>query len=251
MGLVAMAYRFIGIYIALALLSVSLWAHAQEIPQGAPQTQEHLRDAEFGVTTRQFGLQRRVQMYQWQKQAAAYAKVWSEELIDSGAYPQERRNPTRLPMSSRYWIAENVRLDGKPVDEQVLKQFGQWRDFRPNFSALPGNLAVTFQPEGDGLGSAENPLAPQIGDLRITWCEMALPGLAQRVQLQSGRWVPTDSVAQTTQSTTQLAVADKLPRATAVSRTVSLESGNWRRWAILGIGVALTAAVWRLRRKKH
>jgi uncharacterized membrane protein YecN with MAPEG domain len=72
----------------------------------------------------------------------------------------------------------------------VIEQFGQWRQFRPNFSALPGNLAATFQPEGDGLGSAENPLDPQVGDLRIGWRELTLPALQGRVALERGTWFP-------------------------------------------------------------
>ena len=62
------------------------------------------------------------------------------------------------------------------------------QDFRPGFSALPGNLAVTFQPEGDGLGSAENPLDPQVGDLRIRWRELVLPPLQDRIVMRDGRW---------------------------------------------------------------
>jgi hypothetical protein len=47
---------------------------------------------------------------------------------------------------------------------------------------------VTFQPEGDGLGSAENPLDPQVGDLRIRWRELVLPPLQGRIVLRDGRW---------------------------------------------------------------
>ena len=78
--------------------------------------------------------------------------------------------------------ASIVSIDGKPVAPEVIGRLGQWRGFRPNFSALPGNLAATFQPEGDGLGSAENPLDPQVGDLRIDWRELTLPPLADKVE---------------------------------------------------------------------
>jgi uncharacterized membrane protein YecN with MAPEG domain len=84
-------------------------------------------------------------------------------------------------------------LDGKPLDRSVIEQLGQWRLFRPNFSALPGNLAATFQPEGDGLGTAENPLAPQVGDLRIGWRELTFPPLEGRVLLRDGVWIPDSS----------------------------------------------------------
>jgi uncharacterized membrane protein YecN with MAPEG domain len=93
-------------------------------------------------------------------------------------------------MRGRRWTAQQVTLDDKPVDRSVIEQYGQWRLFRPNFSALPGNLAATFQPEGDGLGSAENPLDPQIGDLRIGWRELTLPPLKGRVSLERGTWFP-------------------------------------------------------------
>jgi LPXTG-motif cell wall-anchored protein len=82
-----------------------------------------------------------------------------------------------------------VTLDGKPLAGSAVARLGEWRSFRPNFSALPGNLSATFQPEGDGLGSAENPLDPQVGDLRITWRELVLPPLQGQVVLRDGEWV--------------------------------------------------------------
>jgi hypothetical protein len=70
----------------------------------------------------------------------------------------------------------------------VVAALGKWQSFRPNFSALPGNMSATFQPEGDGLGSAENPLAPRVGDLRVTWRALVLPPLADRLVLRDGKW---------------------------------------------------------------
>lgn len=147
------------------------------------------RDREFGVSTRKPGLARHVEMYQWRRSGAGYAKVWSEAPIDSDGFADGHANPGTFALQARYWIASRVELDGKPLDEDVLKALGTWRPFRPGFSALPGNLAATFQPEGDGLGSAENPLDPQVGDLRVTWRELVLPSLRDRVVLQDGTWV--------------------------------------------------------------
>ncbi|BCT93033.1 hypothetical protein LYSCAS_20570 [Lysobacter caseinilyticus] len=128
-------------------------------------------------------------MYQWRAKGAGYERVWSEAPIDSTGYAPGHDNP-EFPLRSRRWLAERVTLDDKPLDRSVIEQFGQWRTFRPNFSALPGNLAATFQPEGDGLGSAENPLDPQVGDLRIGWRELTLPPLQGRVELSRGTWFP-------------------------------------------------------------
>lgn len=172
--------------LALLLLLAAGVLHAQE---GEPVTDEVVRDREFGVSARHFGLERRVAMYQWRAQGSNYERVWSEAPIDSTGYAPGHENPT-FPLRGRRWLAERATLDDKPLDRSVIEQFGVWRSFRPNFSALPGNLAATFQPEGDGLGSAENPLDPQIGDLRIGWRELTLPDLKGRVVLERGAWFP-------------------------------------------------------------
>lgn len=164
---------------------------AQTDPQGVPQATKAVVDVEFGVSTRQLGLERRVEMYQWREgrvPGAQYDRTWSSERIDSGTFSAGHDNPVDFPLASREWMPEDIRLDNKPIDLQVLKVLGQWRDYRPNFSALPGNLSATFQPEGDGLGSAINPLDPQVGDLRITWRELVLPPLKEAIAMNNGVW---------------------------------------------------------------
>jgi uncharacterized membrane protein YecN with MAPEG domain len=176
--------------LALALLALAtLFAPVAHAQAGDAVTDEVVRDREFGVSARHFGLERRVEMFQWRARGAGYERVWSESAIDSTGFAPGHDNPD-FPLRSRRWVAERVTLDDKPVDRSVIEQFGQWTAFRPNFSALPGNLAATFQPEGDGLGSAENPLDPQVGDLRIAWRELTLPQLQGRIVLERGTWFP-------------------------------------------------------------
>jgi uncharacterized membrane protein YecN with MAPEG domain len=172
--------------LALLMLLVAGTLRAQE---GEAVTDEVVRDREFGVSARHFGLERRVAMFQWRAKGNGYERVWSESPIDSTGYVPGHENPA-FPLRGRRWLAERATLDDKPLDRSVIEQFGVWRSFRPNFSALPGNLAATFQPEGDGLGSAENPLDPQIGDLRIGWRELTLPSLQGKVVLERGAWFP-------------------------------------------------------------
>lgn len=179
---------------ALLLLFAALACRAQTGPEGVPVSDEVVRDADFGVSARHFGLERRVAMYQWRANGPGYEQVWSESPIESTGFAPGHENPP-FPLRGRRWIARRIMLDGKPLDPSVIEQLGQWRLFRPNFSALPGNLSATFQPEGDGLGSAENPLAPQVGDLRIGWRELTFPPLEDRVVLQDGRWMPDSSRA--------------------------------------------------------
>src|SRR5690606_2342036 len=131
-------------------------------PVGEPVPGSVLEDAEFGVRTDQFGLDRRVEMFQWfRNQDGSYERVWKPALVDSSAFATGHRNPAEFPLQGQRWWAIDASLDGKPLDLSVLKALGQWEDFRPGFSRLPANLAATFQPEGDGLGSSDNPLDPR------------------------------------------------------------------------------------------
>lgn len=164
-------------------------AAAQPQPQGEPSSSGFVEDRDFGVRTAQFGLDRRVEMLQWQRDGDdRYEQVWKPALVDTSGFTPGHDNPPSFPLESRRWWATDVTLDGKPLDLAVLKALGQWQDFRPGFTRLPANLAATFQPEGDGLGSSINPLDPQIGDLRIHWRELHLPPVAGHVELRDGRW---------------------------------------------------------------
>jgi hypothetical protein len=156
-------------------------------PQGEPRPVQRPRDDEFGVATRQLGLERRVEMYQWRGGERGYERVWSARAIVAGEAGSGHDNPGELPLPARKWRPA-ILLDGHQLDEEVVENLGRWRRMRPSFTALPVSLAATFQPEGDGLGSAANPLAPEIGDLRITWHELVLPDLTDVVVMRDGAW---------------------------------------------------------------
>lgn len=226
--------------LAAALLAPGVApAQAPAGPGDAPVAEDPLRDPDFGVRTRGLGLQRKVEMYQWRRAGnGAYVRVWSEQPIASAGHDARHANPDRFPIRSRYWIAARVALDGRPVQEDVLKEFGRWRVFRPGFTALPGNLAATFQPEGDGLSSSENPLDPQIGDLRITWHELVLPPLAGRVVLEDGVWVPSPGAAQDDLAA-RGAAADARDDAGPVGARGRMPGG----WRMLALGACLVLVV--------
>ncbi len=201
--------------------------------EGEPTHASNLRDREFGVATRQFGLQRRVEMYQWRRgDDGRYRKVWWDRPVDSSAHEAAYRNPGTFPLPTRYWISESATLDGKPLDDEVLKTLGTWRAFRPGFTSLPGNLAATFQPEGDGLVSAENPLDPQVEDLRVTWRELVLPELDGRLVLRGGVWMLQAQPR-------SAAMVDQAP-----SHEPKVATNEQMRWLErIAIGFALLAAV--------
>ncbi|MDQ3206830.1 MAG: TMEM43 family protein [Pseudomonadota bacterium] len=132
-------------------------------------------------------MDRQVEMYQWQAYGEGFQRVWNRARIESSGFPPGYENPP-LPISGQRWWSTLATLDGYPIAPNVLQAIGEWHVFRPPFSRLPANLAASFQPEGDGLGSAENPLEPQVGDLRVTWRELQLPSLPGRVELRAGVW---------------------------------------------------------------
>jgi len=186
-------------------------ADAGEEPIGVPQSGHGLRDRDFGVVTHQFGLDRQVEMFQWRVSGDGYTQVWNAAPIDSRGFASGHENPPKLPLESRRWWAQDATLDDHPIDQSVLQALGTWRVFRPNFSRLPANLAASFQPEGDGLGSAENPLEPRVGDLRIQWRELQLPPLEGKVELRDGRWHLAPGAAQAALSAASTSNAVELP----------------------------------------
>lgn len=218
---------------------------AAAMPRGEPEISGDLRDPDFGVRRRAVGLQRKVEMYQWRRDGARYAAAWSQQRIDSSAFDPAHANPRDFPVRTRYWIATRVRLDGKPLSEDVLKAYGTWRAFRPGFSSLPGNLAATFQPEGNGLSSSENPLDPQVGDLRITWHVLELPPLAGKVALERGAWVP--ALANGPAS----AAVEKDAIGVRTAESQPQRSASHLRWLIaLGFGAVMLVALLCRRRKR-
>ncbi|KAB8318182.1 hypothetical protein SD81_017335 [Tolypothrix campylonemoides VB511288] len=215
-------------------------------PEGAPVAGEVLRDADFGVSTRLFGLERRVEMYQWRRDGGRYERAWSAGLIDSTGFADGRANPAAMPLAGRRWWSQDATLDGRPLSPEVLRALGRWREFRPGFSRLPANLAATFQPDGDGLSSSENPLDPQVGDLRVTWRELVLPPLAGRIELHDGAWrLRADATERTADDDGDVIAAPAAERLAPPSGR-----GGWTMFGLLG-AIALSAmAWWALRRRR-
>ncbi len=219
---------------------------AQTLPQGEAQAGDGLRDREFGVITNEFGLDRRVEMYQWQRSAEdAYQRVWKAALVDSSGFAPGHDNPAELPLDGRRWWSQTASLDGKPLDVQVLKVLGQWQDFRPNFSRLPGNMSATFQPDGDGLTSSENPLDPRTGDLRISWRELTLPPLADKVELRDGVW----RLAPQTRAAPGTGV-DRMPQVETMTQARSDSGLRWWPWLLGALALVFVVVVAKRRRPR-
>lgn len=213
------------------------------LEEESPKSGGVLRDREFGVASSQFGLERQVELYQWRRSGDGFVPVWHGAIIDSSAFPEERRNPSVMPLESRRWWADAPTLAGRPIDREVVVSLGRWTEFRPDFARLPGNLAAAFQPEGNGLGSSENPLEPNIGDVRVRWRELVLPELVGRVELRHGRWHLTSEAAARV-----VAPAEPLVQLQTPFRRLLRDVSPW--WlALVGLGlIGLWGLIRRARR---
>lgn len=205
------------------------------VPEGEPQPSNALEDPDFRVQSRQFGLERRVEMYQWRRdERGAYTLVWNAAPIDSAAFDAAHRNPATLPVRNRQWWVREVMLDGRPVPLDVVRQLGQWQTLHPNFSRLPAHLAERFQPEGEGLATADNPLAPRIGDVRVTWHEFVLPPLAGKVDLDGDAWRMSARAA---------AAPPSARPAVDIAAATRTPARRLRPW-LIAVAVAALAGLW-------
>ena len=92
--------------LALLMLLAAGIVYAQE---GEPVSDEVVRDREFGVSARHFGLERRVEMYQWRAKDGGFERVWSESPIDCTGYAPGHDNPA-FPLRGRRWFSVGLTL---------------------------------------------------------------------------------------------------------------------------------------------
>lgn len=232
-----------GLVAASAVVVAQAPGAAGAAPSGEPQPGASLEDEQFGVVRAGFGLQRRVEMYQWSAGDGGFKPIWNAAPIDSAGFPEAYQNPTQIPLDSQSWWSSTATLDGRPIDPTVLKALGDWQQFRPGFSRLPGNMSATFQPNGDGLSSSENPLHPQIGDLRVRWRELVLPPLAGQVELRDAAWQLAARAPPIALEPSQV-VPPPTVEAAQPQRT------PWWPWLLGGL-VVLAGAGWLLQRRRQ
>ncbi len=142
---------------------------------GTTSTARPVGDPLFGVAADGIVLVRRVEMRQWQERvdstgAAVYLPVWSETIIDSAAFldAEQHTNPARMPFESERFAADAVRLGDFLLGEAVLSRMVVMEEPLPaTVDALPENLAASFSEHEGELHTANDPSAPEVGDLRV------------------------------------------------------------------------------------
>jgi hypothetical protein len=171
---------------------------------GNAVTDEIVTDPEFGVAVNAIKLQRKAEMYQWKENKKrktkkklgggkktvttySYNKSWSTNLIHSSNFkkPGGHQNPDAMPYQSKEIVASEVFLGEFKLPRSLVGKINK-------SSTLPVEDLADIEdfPDADFHGSGiyfgDNPSAPQIGDLRITY-HMVAPTEVSIVSRQIGQ----------------------------------------------------------------
>ena len=171
---------------------------------GNAVTDETVADPEFEVAVNAIKLKRNAEMYQWKESKQrktqkklggakktvttySYSKRWSSSLNHSSTFkkPGGHQNPDSMPYQSKEFVASEVFLGEFKLPRSLVGKINK-------SATLPvADLAnIEDFPNADfhgpGIYFGDNPSAPQIGDIRITY-QIVAPTEVSIVSRQIGQ----------------------------------------------------------------
>lgn len=162
---------------------------------GTPQVVEQPHDDDFNLAADTPVLQRRVEMFQWREVNIGgqvhYELDWSDHWQDSARFEQPKGhvNPPRLPLQSRQFVAELVRVGGFTLGPKLIQALPGSVSISPEAAHLPANLAASFSRDHDYLTTSADPADPHIGDVRVSWQAVPLQPVTVFARLDGNRLV--------------------------------------------------------------
>jgi hypothetical protein len=155
---------------------------------GVASSDETLTDPEFHVSVEGIRLLRTVEMYQWKELKSStteqdvcggtetrttytYAQEWSEGLIDSNGFKkvEGHQNPTAMPYSSHVWQAKSVSVGSFRLSPGLISQMSGEEAVAIDLNQIAEPMRANMQRSHEGLYIGVSPLAPAVGDVRITF----------------------------------------------------------------------------------
>lgn len=143
---------------------------------GELEAKSPAHDPELGVNAPEaLVLLRQVEMYQWQERCIADAcgqkAEWSATLVDSSTFREQSGhvNPAVMPFQSKRFVSSDITLGAFSIAPELLASGLEIRPWMVRLSDLSPNLAASFVEFEGGIYSGENPLAPVVGDLRVSY----------------------------------------------------------------------------------
>jgi hypothetical protein len=163
---------------------------------GPVQITRPARDAQFNVGANAVALVRKVEMFQWHEVRGtirSYDLDWVDHPVDSSSFvqPDGHGNPGPFPFDGGRFDSPDVRVGGFRLGPKLVDGIAGIEDFTPDLKALPANMAATFQVHDGTLVTSADPDHPRLGDLRVSWMQIAPQFLTVLARVEGGELVQT------------------------------------------------------------
>jgi len=111
--------------------------------------------------------------------------------VDSSkfAQPAGHQNPGAFPFQRERFNSPVVRVGGFKLGPKLVESISGVEGFAPDLHGLPANMAASFQIYDDALVTSTDPSRPRVGDLRVSWMEIAPKTLTVLARVQGGELV--------------------------------------------------------------
>jgi hypothetical protein len=162
-------------------------------------TEEVLRDDVLGASAKALRLERHVEMYLWDETSRSdngkteytYTKRWSPRPIDSGGFKEAdaHKNPSLFPYPEQSLFAQAPRLGAFSLPKEALSSLTTFEALPVTpemLASAPADARAKLKPSNGALFMGQNPDAPQVGDLRISF-QVVRPAVASVIGRQQGQ----------------------------------------------------------------
>jgi len=175
---------------------------------GPVSTEGALTDPDLGVEAQGVKLVRQVEMYQWKEEEKSekkkklgggeetvttytYSKNWSSDALDSSSFqePGGHENPGSFPIQASTVVADPVEVGAFTLSAEQVGQLNEGEPLPVTEAMLanvPEPLSSQVQVSGGRFYMGEDPAAPQVGDVRISF-EVVKPATVSLVGVQTGQ----------------------------------------------------------------
>lgn len=149
---------------------------------GETTSAKGVSDEAMGVTAKGLKLDRSVQMYQWKEKESgsgqdrrfSYSREWSSSAVSSSGFHAQsgHQNPSFPSYKSKDIGAADAKVEAVPVGAKAALRLGGAEDLTVEESGIEVAKKTTGRPvqlSGGGYYVGQNPEAPKVGDVRITY----------------------------------------------------------------------------------
>ena len=159
---------------------------------GEATTTDILTDSDFSLSVNAIKLSRNVEMYQWTEDSESetkeklgggtettttytYKKDWADSLVDSSDFeePIGHENPANMAYDDKTFEASTVTVGAYKLSETLISRMNYYEDHQPDdgnlSSILTSSLLTNAEISGKYIYIGNNPNAPEVGDLRISF----------------------------------------------------------------------------------